>query len=95
VKVVWSKAAVRDLIELAEYIAQDSEQTAAIVEARIHQESNLLSQFPRSGRRGRIPGTHERVVRKTPYILAYGIAKGRVRILRIYRGARRWPSRID
>jgi toxin ParE1/3/4 len=95
VKLVWSKAAVRDLLELAEYIAQDSEQTVALVEARIHEEAKMLSRFPRSGRAGRVTGTRERVVRKTPYILIYKAAAGRVRILRVYRGARRWPERIE
>jgi toxin ParE1/3/4 len=95
VKLVWSKAAVRDLLELAEYFAQDSEQTAALVEARIHEEAKMLSRFPRSGRTGRMRGSRERVVGKTPYILIYKIAAGRVRILRVYRGARRWPERID
>jgi len=45
VKLVWSKAAVRDLLELAEYFAQDSEQTAALVEARIHEEAKMLPDF--------------------------------------------------
>jgi toxin ParE1/3/4 len=65
------------------------------VEARIHEEAKMLSRFPRSGRAGRVTGTRERVVRKTPYILIYKAAAGRVRILRVYRGARRWPERIE
>jgi plasmid stabilization system protein ParE len=56
VNLVWSRAAVRDLLELAEYIALDSEQAAALLEARIHEESKLLSLFPHSGRTGRVTG---------------------------------------
>jgi addiction module RelE/StbE family toxin len=94
VKLVWTKAAIRDLDELAMYIAADSDQAAESVEASIHKEARLLSRFPRSGRIGRTPGTRERVVARTPYILVYRIVSGRVRILRVYHGARRWPDQF-
>jgi len=86
---------MRDLAELAEYIAGESEQGSELVEARIHEEAKLLSRFPRTGRPGRVTGTRERVVGRTPYILAYRVDSGRVRILRVYHGARRWPSRFE
>jgi toxin ParE1/3/4 len=82
---------MRDLDALAVYIAQDSERAAEFVEGRIRDEARLLSQFPRAGRPGRIQGTRERVVVRTPYILVYRIARGQVRIIRVYHGARRWP----
>jgi toxin ParE1/3/4 len=93
-KLIWSKAAMRDLFELAVYIATENEQAAESVEQRIHEEAKLLSRFPRSGRYGRVPGTRERVVDKTPYILAYRIVSGRIRILRVYHSARRWPKQF-
>jgi addiction module RelE/StbE family toxin len=83
---------MRDLDELAAYIAEDSEKAAISVEERIHQEAALLSRFPRSGRIGRVPGTRERGVRNTPYILVYKIASGRIRIVRVYHAARTWPA---
>jgi addiction module RelE/StbE family toxin len=93
-RLVWSKAAMRDLFELAVYIATDSKRAAESVEARIHEEAKLLSRFPRSGRTGRISGTRERVVDNTPYILAYQIVAGRIRILRVYLSARKWPKQF-
>jgi toxin ParE1/3/4 len=92
VKLIWSGAAVRDLEELAAHIGEESEQAAESVEARIHEDAALLSRFPRSGRIGRVPRTRERVVGKTPYILVYQVDSARIRILRIYHGARKWPS---
>ena len=83
---------MRDLDELAVYLAADSDRAAEFVEDRIREEAKLLSRFPRSGRPGRTPGVRERVVGRTPYILAYKIATGRVLILRVYHGARRWPK---
>lgn len=86
---------MRDLDDLAAYIAADSEQASAAVEARILTEAALLSRFPRAGRRGCVPATRERIVGRTPYILVYQITQRGIRILRVYHGARRWPERID
>ncbi len=83
---------MRDLEELADYIATDSERAADAVEDRIHAEAELLSRFLRSGRSGRVSGTRERVVRRTPYILVYKIVPGRIRVLRVCHGARKWPG---
>jgi plasmid stabilization system protein ParE len=94
VKLVWGKAAIRDLDEIAIHISEDSLQVAELVEKRIHREAQLLVRYPRSGRVGRVAGTGERVVGKTPFIPAYRIASGTVRALRVYRGARKWPTQI-
>jgi toxin ParE1/3/4 len=92
VKLVWSEAGMRDLLELAAYIAAESEQTAKLVETRIHREATLLLAFPHAGRAGRVSGTRERVVRKTPFILVYRASQAELRILRLLRGARKWPA---
>lgn len=86
---------MRDLAEIAGYIAQDSEQIAWLVESRIHEATRLLTTIPAMGRPGRIDGTRELVVPRTPYILVYRIQASTIRILRVFRGARRWPSRFD
>jgi addiction module RelE/StbE family toxin len=91
-RLVWTKTAMRDLDELADYLGMDSERAAYAIAERIRGEAGLLSRFPRSGRIGRVPGTRERVVGRTPYILVYQIVSGRVRILRVYHGSREWPT---
>ena len=93
-KLVWTQRARRDLRELIAHIAEDSVQAAEVVAAGILNAAELLIEFPRSGRIGRVSGTRERVVGKTPYILVYRIASGRVRILRVYHGAGKWPARF-
>jgi toxin ParE1/3/4 len=92
---VWSKAALRDLEKLAAYIAEESEQDALLVETRIHESAQLLSLIPACGRPGRAATTRELVVLRTPYILVYRLLPDRVRVLRIFHGARRWPSRFE
>lgn len=79
---------------LISYIADDSVQAAELVAERILGAAKYLARMPRSGRLGRVKGTRERVVRRTSYILAYKIVSGRVRILRVYHSARRWPTRL-
>ena len=94
-RLIWSEAAARDLKEVAAYIAQDSEQAAQLVENRIHEAAKLLLMIPDAGRPGRVGSTRELVAFRTPYILVYRRGSGRIRILRVYHGARRWPSRFE
>jgi len=94
-KLIWGPRAKRDLRELVAYIAEDSIQAAELIATRILKAAELLAKMPRVGRIGRVPGTCERVVGRTPYILAYQIISGRVRILRVFHGARKWPLRFN
>lgn len=94
-KVTWGRRARRDLHELIAYIAEDSVRTAELVSDRIWKAVAQLAGAPRSGRSGRVAGTRQLVVPRTPYILVYRIRSRGVFILRVYRGARRWPARFD
>lgn len=94
-KVTWGRRARRDLHELIAYIAEDSVQTAELVSERIWKAVAQLANMPKSGRLGRVAGTRELVVPRTPYLLVYRIRSRRVFILRVFRGARRWPARFD
>jgi len=51
-----------------------------------------LATFPISGRRGRVAGTRELMISKTPFIAAYAIEEDTIVILAIYRGAQHWPE---
>lgn len=94
-RLIWSRAAARDLEEIASYIANESEQAAQRIENRIHKTAKLLLLIPDAGRPGRVTGTRELVVLRTPYILVYRRESDHIRILRVYHGARRWPSRFE
>jgi addiction module RelE/StbE family toxin len=91
-KLIWRRRAQRDLHELVAYIAEDSIQGAELVAARILKAAELLTEFPRGGRAGRVAGTRERVVRRTPYILVYKVDPKQVRVLRVYHAAQKWPA---
>jgi plasmid stabilization system protein ParE len=60
---------------------------------RIVDHVELLTDEPKLGRPGRVPGTRELVVPRTPYIVAYAVlSSDSIRILGVRHGARRWPE---
>lgn len=92
VRLEWSIFAQTDRIAIFDYIEADSPQAAIIVDERIRAEVESLAQFPERGRPGRVEGTRELVIPRTPYIAAYRLAGDTVRVLRVLHGARRWPA---
>lgn len=93
--IIWSPEAIGDLISLRAYIAKDDPAAAQRVVQRIlHDVERLLPKSPHIGRPGRVPGTRELVVPRTPYIVPYRLRGGTIQILRVYHGARRWPDRL-
>lgn len=88
----WSTFAQADRDAIFDYIESDSPRAAIAVDERIREQVETLARFPESGRVGRIEGTRELVILRTPYIVAYRIAGNAVRILRLLHGSRRWPD---
>ena len=92
-KILWSPEAIQDLSALRNHIAEDNPAAARRVALRIVEvvEQQLLDN-PHSGRPGRVPGTRELVILRTPYIVPYRVHRHALEILRVYHGARRWPD---
>ncbi len=93
-RVVWSKHAHSDFRGIIGYIAQDYPATAHNVASRIDRTIQTLAVTP-TGRKGRVSGTYEKLVRGMPYIIAYALGdepKGHetITILRVIHGARDW-----
>ena len=92
-KIVGSPEAVEDLVSLRAYIAEDSPATAQrTVRVIIENIEQLLPDNPRMGRAGRVSGTRELVIPRTPYIVPYRFQRTTIHILRVYHAARRWPD---
>lgn len=89
---VWSALSIADRHKIFDYIETENPSAAIAVDERIEQAVDRLRQFPESGRTGRVTGTRELVVAHTPYIVAYIVISGRVRILRVLHGAQTWPE---
>jgi toxin ParE1/3/4 len=88
----WSAYAQADREAIFVYIEADSPKAAALVDRRIEAQIEKLADFPEMGRFGRVEGTRELVIPRTPYIAAYRIAADAVRILRILHCAQLWPD---
>jgi len=88
----WSAFAIADRDAIFDYIEADSPRAAASVDDRIRACVDNLKRFPEMGRPGRIEGTRELVISRTPYIAAYRIAGDTVRVLRLLHGAQQWPD---
>lgn len=87
----WSEDAERDLDDITAYIAQDSLPAAVRMRDEIERRLGVLADHPMAGRAGRVTGTRELVLAGTPNIAAYCVRDGRVLLLRVLHGARRWP----
>jgi toxin ParE1/3/4 len=94
VKPVWSPEAIEDMRSLHAYIAEDDPATAVRVAQQIVPTVVLLSKNPEMGRPGRVSGTRELVIPRTPFIVPYRVQGKTLQVLRVYHGARRWPERF-
>lgn len=91
--ILWSPEATEDLASLRAYIAEDNPAAARRIALRIVQVIELmLPDNPQSGRPGRVPGTRELIIDRTPYVVPYRIQSNTLQILRVYHSARRWPD---
>jgi len=94
VRLVWTQHALADRDAIFKYIEEESPRAAVNVDDQIVAAVRRLLDFPESGRPGRVVGTRELVVPRTPFIAAYIVTADRVRILRVLHGAQVWPDDI-
>ena len=85
VRVVYSPAQ-------AVTIAEENPDAAARTVMRVMETIKGLLEFPNIGRPGRVPGTRELVVSRTPFIAVYKVRSNVIWVLRVIHGARRWPD---
>lgn len=90
----WTRLALEDLNYAFEYVAAENPSAACAIIGRIEAAVNALRAYPDLGRPGRIEGTRELVIAGTPFLILYRIAKGRIEVLAVIHGARRWPDSL-
>jgi len=93
-KIIWSRRAIRHLIALRDYIAQDGADNASLVAERILNHVELLATQPQMGRPGRIVGTRELVIGGLPYIIPYRIRGERLELIAVFHGRQKWPDKL-
>jgi toxin ParE1/3/4 len=92
-RIVWSASAVRDLTDIAAFIARTSPRYASLVTQRLIAAVGRLEQFPESGRV--VPELAEPRVREVihgSYRIVYELRDSRVEILTVFRASRRFPQ---
>jgi toxin ParE1/3/4 len=94
-KVVWTRKASRHLRAAYDYWASEtSYESADTMLDRVFTAVELLERFPEAGRRGRVAGTRELVVTPTPFVVAYRARPGKVEVVALLHGARKWPEKF-
>ncbi|MCX7119832.1 MAG: type II toxin-antitoxin system RelE/ParE family toxin [Legionellales bacterium] len=93
-RIEWRNKAYKDALDIVDYIDIENPVAAFGVYEEIHKQISLPSEHPQIGRPGRISGTRELTINKTPFIAAYFVTKNSIVILRILHGAQRWPKRL-
>ena len=91
-KIRWTTPATRQLAAAYEFITADNRKAARKLTTEIWKAVDLLGRHPEAGRKGRVPGTRELVVRRTPFVVAYQVKKDEVQILAVWHAARKWPT---
>jgi toxin ParE1/3/4 len=91
-EISWRQRALEDLEAARKFIAADNPRASRRVLETILAAVFRLSTTPEIGRPGRVAGTRELVVPRTPYIVAYSVVNDEVVILDVLHGARQWPD---
>ena len=88
----WTRRALQNLEQEADYIARDDREAATLVVTRIYEALTCLQTNPKLGRVGRVAGTRELVVPETRYLIPYRIVGKQIQILRVFHSSRKWPQ---
>jgi addiction module RelE/StbE family toxin len=93
VRVVWTPEALQDRIDIWDYIATDNPHAATRMDDLFSESASRLTEHPKLGRPGKIPGTRELVAHEH-YRMVYEIAidSDTVWILTLIHTARCWPT---
>ena len=90
----WSRKAGANLVAILTYVAKDDAVAARrLVDDIVDSTELVLSQYPLSGRPGRIDGTREWVAHKR-YIVVYQLTGERVTVLAVRHTSPMWPKRV-
>jgi addiction module RelE/StbE family toxin len=90
-KLKWTRRALHQLKEAQDYISRDNPDAANDVAKHIAEATRLLLTQLQLGRTGRVKGTREWVVNKTPYLLAYTVENNTLQILSVIHSKQDWP----
>jgi toxin ParE1/3/4 len=91
-EITWRRRALEDLEAARRYIAKENPRASRRVMELILAAVSRLPETPDIGRPGRVEGTREWVIPRTPYIVAYTVIGDDLVILDVLHGAQEWPD---
>ena len=89
----FSHAAQADLSHAYDYIAADCPSAARTLLPSVDRATRLLVDMPNMAKAGRMAGTREMLIGRTPYIAVYKITDEEIVIVRIVHGHQVWPPK--
>lgn len=93
-KVQWTEEAKNRLEDIEVYIARENPKAAQkIILAIVRKAANQLSDYPASGKPGRLPGTRELFISGSPYVVVYTVQHNIVTILTVFHSAQDFPQK--
>lgn len=92
VKIRIAPAASGHLEAVFQYLDGISSKVAAAQMKRIFEGIDQLKRFPESGPAGRVAGTRELVIPRTPFVVVYSLEKDVINIVAVLHGSQRWPQ---
>jgi len=81
-EIKWLKKALKNIEDIAEYIALDNIDYAKTEVAKIKHSINLLKETPSLGKSGRVTGTRELITGN--YIIPYRVKGNEIQIIRVF-----------
>jgi addiction module RelE/StbE family toxin len=91
VKIRIAPAASAHLTDAFEYLDAINSKAAAAQMKRIFDGIDQLKRFPQSAPVGRVQGTRELVIPRTPFLVVYSVDTDIINIVAILHASLRWP----
>lgn len=93
-KVQWTEEAKKRLEDIEVYIARENPKAAQkIILTIVRKTANQLSDYPASGKPGRLSGTRELFISGSPYVVVYTVQHNIVTILTVFHTAQDFPQK--
>ncbi|NKL63526.1 type II toxin-antitoxin system RelE/ParE family toxin [Rhizobium leguminosarum] len=94
-ELVWRAKAESDRKKAIQFITDQNVGAAISQLDEIERQTDLLIDQPEIDRPGRIDGTRELIISRTSFIVIYRVGQKikQVEILRLVRGAQKWPPK--
>lgn len=93
-KIEWTRWAIDRWLETFEHLETENASAARRIAQSIFEVVDMLADHPLAGRVGKIAGTREFAVPRSPFIIGYEVNRSSdtLTVLTVFDGRRRWPK---